>query len=67
MDPRRKAWVKIHQSRCQVKSKRLSSHGPEKIKIKVGDLSQPLRIKNKLTDADGKETRLNPEMMFKSP
>jgi protein involved in polysaccharide export with SLBB domain len=38
----------------------LSSHGPEKVKIKVGDLSQPLRIKNKLTDADGNETRLNP-------
>jgi hypothetical protein len=38
----------------------LSTHGPEKVKIKVGDLSQPLQIKNKLTDADGKETRLNP-------
>jgi hypothetical protein len=37
----------------------LSSHGPEKVKIKVGDLSQPLRIKNKLTDADGNETHLN--------
>jgi hypothetical protein len=39
----------------------LSSPGPEKVKIKVGDSPQPLRIKNKLTDADGKETRLNPE------
>jgi protein involved in polysaccharide export with SLBB domain len=38
----------------------LSTHGPEKVKIKVGDLSQSLRIKNTLTDADGKETRLNP-------
>jgi len=38
----------------------LSSHGPEKVKIAVGDLSQCLKIKNMLTDAEGKVTRLNP-------
>ena len=39
----------------------VSSYGPEKVKIKVGgDLSQGLQIKNMLTDAEGKETRLNP-------
>jgi hypothetical protein len=38
----------------------LSSHGPEKVKIAVGDLSQGLRIKNVLTDSNEKETRLNP-------
>jgi protein involved in polysaccharide export with SLBB domain len=38
----------------------VSSHGPEKVKIAVGDLSRGLRIKNLLTDAKGKETRLNP-------
>jgi hypothetical protein len=36
----------------------VSSYGPEKVKIKVGD--QGLQIKNMLTDAEGKETRLNP-------
>lgn len=38
----------------------VSSHGPERVKIAVGDLSQGLRIKNILTDAEGKEARLHP-------
>lgn len=39
----------------------ISSYGPEKVKIKVGDLSQRLQIKNVLTDEEGKETRLDAE------
>jgi hypothetical protein len=37
----------------------VSSHGPEKATIAVGDLARGLRIKNLLTTDDGKETRLN--------
>ena len=38
----------------------VSTHGPEKATIAVGDLAQGLRIKNVLTTDAGKESRLNP-------
>ena len=38
----------------------VSSHGPEKVQIAVGDLGTGLRIKNVMTTDDGKKTHLNP-------
>ena len=38
----------------------VSSHGPEKATIAVGDLATGLRIKNVMTNDDGKESHLNP-------
>jgi hypothetical protein len=38
----------------------VSSHGPEKVQIAVGDLPRGLRIKNILTTDDGKKSQLNP-------
>jgi hypothetical protein len=38
----------------------VSSHGPEKVQIAVGDLTTGLRIENLLTTDAGKESRLNP-------
>jgi hypothetical protein len=38
----------------------VSSHGPEKATIAVGDLKRGLRIKNIMTTNDGKKSHLNP-------
>lgn len=38
----------------------VSSHGPEKVQIAVGDLTTGLRIKNILSTDDGKKSQLNP-------
>jgi hypothetical protein len=38
----------------------VSSQGPKKVQIAVGDLTTGLRIKNTLTTDDGKESHLNP-------
>jgi hypothetical protein len=38
----------------------VSSHGPEKVQIAVGDLARGLRIKNILSTDDGKKSHLNP-------